>query len=1015
MKLRTITLLAALLLAASQLMAQSMTVEGAGPGSFSPEELIEDICLGDGIQVTNIEFEGTEIAVGSFGGGQVDIGLEQGFVMTTGRVESNLIGNGVDRPALSTASFTNGSDAFSDFLPSIANEDDILDVAVFTIDFVPTGDTVMFRYVFASDEYPTFVCSSFNDVFGFFLEGQDPASGANSVKNLAQVPGTELPVSINSVNGGTPGSYLGSDPEFCSESLNGSLDYAALFNVNPASSFPVYNGYTDVFVAKSAVVPCQPYRMTLVIADVGDALWDSGIFFEAKSFCSFTGGSHSDTEALVLTEDCAPQELELDLSDFPSEEYPLSYSISGTATAGEDFAELPLEGTIATPSESWTLAAGIVNDDVAESTEQLEVTISGTNCRQKTFDILIVDPIKISGPALTACADEPVELVATEDSLLLADYDFRWSNGMEGPNITVNPEQTTTYTLTYENGTSSCTADFTVNVTPEETAVSATINEGESYSLAGNTFSAAGQYEVLLASEAGCDSLIRLDLQLNTVSTTLTDSIAIGQSVNRCIDTEALQQVSSFTNICSSDGIDISLDGSTACVSYQGQSAGLSEACILACSDNGTCDTTFLEISVFDNILDAVDDYDTTLYNEPVVVDVLANDWTAITVLTDQYIVSQPAYGELSLQADGSLAYEPQLVACLQEDVFQYAICNEFGCDTASVYLFLDDAEGACDLVWPGDIGNDGIVNQMDQWAIALAYGETGPIRPNATVEWIGQPAIDWPSTLTFAYEFNNKFTDCNGNGIINEEDMDVIMLNWGKTHQLSPTIYDFPEEAIPNQLSTAASQEASFELRASLGSVEEPVRDAYGWSTTLQFDPAKVSKLHFRTDGSWLGTVGEDMLFLEKIDYNTGQAVVSLARKDHNGRNGFGQLGTLQLRCPSGDCGEIVLRDQRLLRSDASVTEISGGSSWSASLTAAEEANPASIRLFPNPVEQQLTLESPAAGSARLLNSAGQPVWENQLTAGNNTVDMQGLPAGLYLLQLQVRNELIYRKVIKR
>ncbi|MDV7399928.1 choice-of-anchor L domain-containing protein, partial [Arthrospira platensis SPKY1] len=128
-------------------------------------------------------------------------------------------------------SFTNNSAAFSPELLQLANETIIEDVAIFQIDFVPQGDTIMFRYVFASDEYPEFVCSSFNDVFGFFLEGPDPSTGQTVQRNLANVPGTDLPVSINSVNNGQLGSYIGVNPFFCSPGFQGSLDNAALFNV----------------------------------------------------------------------------------------------------------------------------------------------------------------------------------------------------------------------------------------------------------------------------------------------------------------------------------------------------------------------------------------------------------------------------------------------------------------------------------------------------------------------------------------------------------------------------------------------------------------------------------------------------------------------------------------------------------------------------------------------------------------------------------------------------------------
>ena len=69
------------------------------------------------------------------------------------------------------------------------------DAAVLEFDFVPTDDTVQFRYVFGSNEYLTWINSMFNDVFGFFVSGPgitgpftSPAGFPNGSINIANVP-----------------------------------------------------------------------------------------------------------------------------------------------------------------------------------------------------------------------------------------------------------------------------------------------------------------------------------------------------------------------------------------------------------------------------------------------------------------------------------------------------------------------------------------------------------------------------------------------------------------------------------------------------------------------------------------------------------------------------------------------------------------------------------------------------------------------------------------------------------
>ena len=89
------------------------------------------------------------------------------------------------------------------------------DIGVLTFDFVPQGNEISFKYVFASDEYPGFVNSNFNDAFGFFVTGPLASDGVtpitvqgyNSIANynIAIIPDTdpEQPVTINTVNSGT--------------------------------------------------------------------------------------------------------------------------------------------------------------------------------------------------------------------------------------------------------------------------------------------------------------------------------------------------------------------------------------------------------------------------------------------------------------------------------------------------------------------------------------------------------------------------------------------------------------------------------------------------------------------------------------------------------------------------------------------------------------------------------------------------------------------------------------------
>jgi len=177
----------------------------------TPVFLIDNVLLGGGVIATNHSFIGDSRQIGFFNGINSNLGIDSGIVLSSGDV-SDIVG-----PNNSSGNFN--SLAPFPYLPGDATLDAVLndifinnpgpfqfspdvskEAAVLEFDFVPTSDTLSFKYIFASEEYLEFV-SSFNDIFGFFLTGPNPTGGNYVNENLAIVPGTaNTPVSIFNVN-----------------------------------------------------------------------------------------------------------------------------------------------------------------------------------------------------------------------------------------------------------------------------------------------------------------------------------------------------------------------------------------------------------------------------------------------------------------------------------------------------------------------------------------------------------------------------------------------------------------------------------------------------------------------------------------------------------------------------------------------------------------------------------------------------------------------------------------------
>ena len=379
---------------------------------FTPEDLIENVFLGDGVEVTNINFNGSAQAVGLFNNGQNDIDIANGIIMSTGFAR--------DAAKKNTTPDNGGSPpgAASDDpdLADIANEG-LEDVVIYEITFIPTADTLRFRYVFASEEYPEWACSNFNDVFGFFISGPGiNGPYTNNAENIALIPDpadpsgltfTNLPVTINNVND------QGIDPAGGCFS-----DFSVYYNSIPNGNTPTFDGYLDVFTAQAIVQPCLPYTIKLAIADRGDPDYDTAVFLEAKSFG--TGALQVETTTLSLdnsiAEGCADGAVTFSLPNVPMMDIPLDYTIFGTATNGVDYALIPSDTFIPAGQQSITIPIIAFEDGTTEPLESISFDVQRDICNRDTFTVFISD-LQILPPSLrtdtSICQGEPVQLDGT--------------------------------------------------------------------------------------------------------------------------------------------------------------------------------------------------------------------------------------------------------------------------------------------------------------------------------------------------------------------------------------------------------------------------------------------------------------------------------------------------------------------------------------------------------------------------------------------------------------------------
>lgn len=376
---------------------------------------------------------------------QSNLGINDGLVLTTGTASA------ISGFAQTLASANNNAPGDPQ-LNTLANTN-TYDACILVFDFVPAGDTVKFDYVFGSEEYNNATCGPYNDAFAFFISGP----GISGQDNMALVTSTNIPVMVNTVNSGVPGT-ANCDISNCT-SIGPGSPFTQYYVDNTTGVTITYRGFTTVFTAQHAVAPCNSYHLKLTIADGGNATYDSGVFLKSGSLQA--NSYHIVASAPIDTvrhlpfcvKGCSPATITVKRPQVRSFSETLKLIKGGTAVEGIDYTALPDSATI----PAFDTAVNFTVNGLAtplNGVKQLTVYLqSPVNCVGITnitdsASLLIYDTTHISmvTPDTVLCANYPLDLMVAGDGI----YSYSWQpvTGLSNANIQ-NPVATPAGNIVY--------------------------------------------------------------------------------------------------------------------------------------------------------------------------------------------------------------------------------------------------------------------------------------------------------------------------------------------------------------------------------------------------------------------------------------------------------------------------------------------------------------------------------------------------------------------------------------
>ncbi|MBN2681820.1 MAG: choice-of-anchor L domain-containing protein [Bacteroidales bacterium] len=431
--------------------------------TYTYDELITEVLITGCLQAFNVEYDGPDYSIGAFSHG-TSFGMESGVIMGSGPVVEITGDNSVMDNGWITSN-TNVQNDVADISSDNGGSTNINDQVIIEFDFIPSSDLTEFDFVFASDEYPGFEHTQYNDVFAFFLSGPGITGPyTDNAINVALVPGTtDVPITISTVNG---------------------TDNAAYFaQYVTAGEMPSTGGFTVPITAYlSGLTPCETYHIKFVIADAADGILNSYVMFEAGSFSS--GGdvlmSHyaSVGNSNEVYEGCENYWVFSRVDTTSNDSLQVVLQISGSAENGVDITPFPASFWLVPGQNSDTIYYSALIDNIAEGTEYIVFALeNGCPCSVTTTNdtIWVYDNFdlqaEISNDVLS-CGSEAINLnsfinPALDPSIVT----WIWSTGATTQNITVNPLSTTTYYVTVSDPCNQTTElSVTVTIVPELSA-----------------------------------------------------------------------------------------------------------------------------------------------------------------------------------------------------------------------------------------------------------------------------------------------------------------------------------------------------------------------------------------------------------------------------------------------------------------------------------------------------------------------------------------------------------------
>lgn len=395
--------------------------------------------------------------------------------------------------------------------------------------------------------------------------------------------------------------------------------------------------------------------------------------------------------------------------------------------------------------------------------------------------------------------------------------------------------------------------------------------------------------------------------------------------------------------------------------------------------------------------------------------------------ITDFYfdIVNSPQFGVIEYQLNTKmLIYTSQQNATHDACDVRYRVGNESKL-VRLIFNILPSNVCLDECMQTGDANGDGVVDMLDLSTLAQHLGTTkhSATPQNANWQLFGDNGKDL------------KLADLNRDGIISAADTNVLSANFGQTYQLRPALPILPAYA---QLNLTTNTNAIYngdvvELKISLGSENQPIKNIKGFNFSFEFDPNQINRDALSIDfkpNKWLKFSSPTLEMVKRTQANRVEAAIIQA----SGRTvkGHGEVGVVRVVIVEDLCC-FFQRSKSVVRFAIKEARLidSAGNSWVLpdqvieipikEMGKMERTAPLTntdLWAFPNPTNGSLQLHlngDNALNIIKIYDMLGKQVATFDMdNIKYATIDISHLPKGFYVLEANTLEGRLVKKINK-